>query len=101
VRAIPIGPLPSHPTVREVAYRRLRQLIVNGTLAPLERIFENGLAEELGADSHAAGGYRRDREYPEHRSPGPPASARATSPKHSGAPRSPPATRSASSPPTN
>jgi DNA-binding GntR family transcriptional regulator len=34
--------------VREVAYRRLRQLIVDGTLAPGERIFENELAEELG-----------------------------------------------------
>jgi DNA-binding GntR family transcriptional regulator len=40
--------LPSQPTVREVAYRRLRQLIVDGTLAPGERIFENELAEELG-----------------------------------------------------
>ena len=43
-----IGPLPPHPTVREVAYVRLRQLILNGTLAPGQRIFENGLAEQLG-----------------------------------------------------
>ncbi len=43
-----IGPLPFQPTVREVAYRRLRQLIVDGTLAPGERIFENELAEQLG-----------------------------------------------------
>jgi DNA-binding GntR family transcriptional regulator len=40
--------LPAHPTVREVAYRRLRQLILDGTLAPGARIFENGLAEQLG-----------------------------------------------------
>lgn len=43
-----VGPLPAHPTVREVAYRRLRQLILNGTLSPGERIFETGLAEQLG-----------------------------------------------------
>jgi DNA-binding GntR family transcriptional regulator len=43
-----IDRLPAHPTVREVAYRRLRQLILDGTLAPGERIFENGLAEQLG-----------------------------------------------------
>jgi DNA-binding GntR family transcriptional regulator len=47
-RQTPIAPLPSHPTVREVAYRRMRQLIVDGTLAPGERIFENELAEQLG-----------------------------------------------------
>ena len=41
------GPLPAHPTVREVAYRRLRQLILNGTLSPGERIFETGLAETV------------------------------------------------------
>src|SRR5436190_6040404 len=40
--------LPAHPTVREVAYRRLRQLIVDGTLAPGTRIFENELADQLG-----------------------------------------------------
>jgi len=40
--------LPAHPTVREVAYRRLRQLILDGTLAPATRIFENELAEQLG-----------------------------------------------------
>jgi DNA-binding GntR family transcriptional regulator len=43
-----IDPLPAHPTVREVAYRRLRQLIVDGTLPPGQRIFENELAEQLG-----------------------------------------------------
>ena len=43
-----IDPLPAHPTVREVAYRRLRQLIVDGTLAPGQRIFENELADQLG-----------------------------------------------------
>jgi DNA-binding GntR family transcriptional regulator len=31
-----------------VAYRRLRQLIVDGTLAPGQRIFENELADQLG-----------------------------------------------------
>ncbi len=43
-----IDRLPAHPTVREVAYRRLRQLIVDGTLPPGQRIFENELAEQLG-----------------------------------------------------
>src|SRR6476661_8951314 len=43
-----IDRLPAHPTVREVAYRRLRQLIVDGTLAPGQRIFESDLAEQLG-----------------------------------------------------
>jgi DNA-binding GntR family transcriptional regulator len=43
-----IDRLPAHPTVREVAYRRLRQLIVDGTLAPGQRIFENELADQLG-----------------------------------------------------
>src|SRR6266576_848316 len=43
-----IDRLPAHPTVREVAYRRLRQLIVDGTLAPGPRIFENELADQLG-----------------------------------------------------
>jgi DNA-binding GntR family transcriptional regulator len=40
--------MPAHPTVREVAYRRLRQLIVEGALAPGQRIFENDLADQLG-----------------------------------------------------
>jgi DNA-binding GntR family transcriptional regulator len=40
--------MPAHPTVREVAYRRLRQLIVEGTLEPGQRIFENELADQLG-----------------------------------------------------
>jgi DNA-binding GntR family transcriptional regulator len=43
-----IAPLPFQPTVREAAYRRLRQLIVDGSLAPNERIFENELAEQFG-----------------------------------------------------
>lgn len=43
-----IDRLPAHPTVREVAYRRLRQLILEGTLAPGQRIFENDLADQLG-----------------------------------------------------
>jgi len=43
-----IDRLPAHPTVREVAYRRLRQLIVDGTLPPGQRIFENELADQLG-----------------------------------------------------
>jgi DNA-binding GntR family transcriptional regulator len=43
-----IDRMPAHPTVREVAYRRLRQLIVDGTLAPGQRIFENELADQLG-----------------------------------------------------
>jgi DNA-binding GntR family transcriptional regulator len=47
-RPTPIGRLPSQLTVREVAYERLRQLIVESTAAPGERIFENALGEELG-----------------------------------------------------
>lgn len=43
-----IDRIPAHPTVREVAYRRLRQLILDGTLAPGQRIFENELADQLG-----------------------------------------------------
>ncbi len=45
---IVIPALPSQPTVREVAYQSLRQLILNGTLAPNQRLFENELAEQMG-----------------------------------------------------
>src|SRR6185503_9714951 len=48
VRSQNIDRLPAHPTVREVAYRRLRQLILEGTLAPGQRIFEHELADQLG-----------------------------------------------------
>jgi DNA-binding GntR family transcriptional regulator len=47
-RSHAIDRLPAHPTVREVAYRRLRQLILEGTLAPGQRIFEHELADQLG-----------------------------------------------------